>query len=401
MVKKVTDKIPEYRSTNIFGRWYFYTSFTDEYGKRKKVYAKTRRELYSKAAEKARLAEEERERRENPTVAEYCDRWLQMQSAYVKQNTLEGYTRTLKKYLVEPLGDQYMSEITGDTLKMALMPLSDCSSALNRTVNMLVKSVFYSYEANFDTEYNPSKKISLKGGKPKKEKPALTNEQVKVLLETVKGLPPEPFVRIGLYAGLRREEILALKWDSVFLDIEKPYIWVRRAWHCDHNMPVVNEEMKSKSSNRKIPIPRCLANYLRELREKSQSEYVVTDSNGKCLNYTQYRRMWDYIKVRTAGDRKIYKWVNGQKIEKTLHVQLGDHCVNRPNLVCTLDFTVSPHQLRYTYITNLIHKNVDPKTVQYLAGHKSSKLTMDVYARVKYNRPEELAPVIKKALEKE
>ena len=51
---------------------------------------------------------------------------------------------------------------------------------------------------------------------------------------------------------------------------------------------------------------------------------------------------------------------------------------------------MTPHQLRHTYITNLIHSSVDPKTVQYLAGHESSKITMDIYAKVKYNRPDEL-----------
>ena len=44
----------------------------------------------------------------------------------------------------------------------------------------------------------------------------------------------------------------------------------------------------------------------------------------------------------------------------------------------------------YDYITNLIHSSVDPKTVQYLAGPESSKITMDIYAKVKYNRPDEL-----------
>ena len=34
--------------------------------------------------------------------------------------------------------------------------------------------------------------------------------------------------------------------------------------------------------------------------------------------------------------------------------------------------------------------SVDPKTVQYLAGHENSKITMDIYAKVKYNRPEDL-----------
>lgn len=55
-----------------------------------------------------------------------------------------------------------------------------------------------------------------------------------------------------------------------------------------------------------------------------------------------------------------------------------------------LDFDVTPHQLRHTYITNLIHASVDPKTVQYFVGHENSKITMDIYAKVKYNKPDEL-----------
>ena len=50
--------------------------------------------------------------------------------------------------------------------------------------------------------------------------------------------------------------------------------------------------------------------------------------------------------------------------------------------------------LQGAYITNLIHASVDPKTVQYLAGHENSKITMDIYAKAKYNRPDELAGIL-------
>ena len=53
--------------------------------------------------------------------------------------------------------------------------------------------------------------------------------------------------------------------------------------------------------------------------------------------------------------------------------------------------------LRHTYITNLLYAGVDPKTVQYLAGHENSKTTMDIYAKVKYNKPEELFDVVNQA----
>ena len=42
------------------------------------------------------------------------------------------------------------------------------------------------------------------------------------------------------------------------------------------------------------------------------------------------------------------------------------------------------------YLGMTVNASVDPKTVQYLAGHESSKITMDIYAKVKYNRPDEL-----------
>ena len=60
----------------------------------------------------------------------------------------------------------------------------------------------------------------------------------------------------------------------------------------------------------------------------------------------------------------------------------------------SLDFDVTPHLLLHTYITNLLHAGVNPKTVQYLAGHENSKTTMDIYARVKYNKPEQLFDVV-------
>ena len=62
-----------------------------------------------------------------------------------------------------------------------------------------------------------------------------------------------------------------------------------------------------------------------------------------------------------------------------------------------MDFYITPHILRHTYITNLIYAGVDPKTVQYLAGHENSKTTMDIYCKVKYNKPKDLLPIVNRA----
>lgn len=92
--------------------------------------------------------------------------------------------------------------------------------------------------------------------------------------------------------------------------------------------------------------------------------------------------------------RVYYRYENGKRVKHTVNPVLGEKAAHNGKVIYSLDFDVTPHQLRHTYITNLIHSSVDPKTVQYLAGHESSKITMDIYAKVKYNKPDELAGVL-------
>lgn len=242
---------------------------------------------------------------------------------------------------------------------------------------------------------NPTIYLSGKnGGVPQKEKNPLTDDQVERLLDAIRGLPPYVFVMLGLYAGLRREEILALQWDSVFLDEAAPYLTVCRAWHTEHNRPVIMSELKTKAAHRDVPLPDCLAKCLREAKENSTSDYVVANSEGEPLSYTQFKRLWQYIVTRTVKERSYYRYENGKRVKHTVKPVLGERAAHNGKVVYSLDFEVTPHLLRHTYITNLIHASVDPKTVQYLAGHENSKITMDIYAKAKYNRPDELAGIL-------
>ena len=396
MAKKKSD-IPQYGTVMRSGVQYFRTRVTDADGKQVSLYATTCEELYKKETEAHQQIEDIIFRRENPTVAEYCEKWLYMKSAKISRGTLRGYRNAMDNYIVKPLGDMYLSDVTADDIKLAMIPVSKMSQGYYSTVNMLIKCIFYSAERSNLLDYNPSAGISAKGGKPKKKKDALTDEQAKRLLDAIKGLPPYVFVMIGLYAGLRREEILALQWDCVFLDVPTPYISVQRAWRSNHGRPEISTVLKTNASKRDIPIPKRLIDCLQEAKAASKSKFVVADSNGEPLSYSQFQRVWQYIVVRTAKPRYRYKYVNGQSIKILVNPTLGEHQKNNPKIVYSLDFDVTPHQLRHTYITNLLYAGVDPKTVQYLAGHKNSKTTMDIYAKIKYNKPEQLCGVVNAA----
>ena len=397
MAKK-NKSVPQYGTVTRKGILYYRTRIQDADGKPVSLYATTCEELYEKQLAAKKHVEEILFRRKHPTVAEYCEKWLLMQSAKVSSATMKGYTSDMRNYIIKPLGDMYMEEVTADDIRLALVPLTKKSEGLYNTVNMLIKCIFYSAERSELIAYNPCVGISAKGGKPTKKKDALTDQQIEVLLDTVKGLPPYLFIMICLYSGLRREEALGLQWDCVLLDAPTPYISVRRAWRSEHNRPVVSTVLKTPAAKRDIPIPKCLVDCLREAKENSISDYVIADSKGEPLAYSQFQRVWQYVVVRSTKPRKYYKYVNGESIKYTVTPTLGMTQKNQPKIRYTIDFDVTPHQLRHTYITNLLYAGVDPKTVQYLAGHENSKTTMDIYAKVKYNKPEELFEVVNDAL---
>ena len=366
-------------------------------GKYIAIYGKTPEELSEKLAVARTEIDERVYRRENPTVKEYAEKWLTMQAPHIRTTTLTDYTSKVKIYLVEPLGDKYMQEVTPDDVKMAITKAASRSASIYRSVQMLYKMIFGSAEESRVIDESPCKNLNPRGGKAPKEKQALTTEQVTTLLDAIRGLPPYPFIMLCLYAGLRREEALGLQWDSVVLDGPAPHVTVCRAWHTEHNRPVILPDLKTKAAKRTIPIPPQLVECLKELKQKSTSDFVIANRDGGALSETQWQRVWNYVKVRTVKERTYYRYVNGQKIPHTVTPVLGERAAHNNDVVYSIDFEVTPHQLRHTYITNLLLAGVDIKTVQYLAGHEHAKITLDIYAHLTYNRPEDLAEKVNRA----
>ena len=182
MAKK-KQNIPSYGTVEISGVTYFRTRITDADVKRVPIYASICEELYKKEQDARQQVQDILFRKQNPTVEDYCERWLLMRSATVTQDTLRNYRREMYKYIVGPLGNLYLSDVTADDIKLALVPVSKRAKHTFDTVNMLIKSVFYSAERSEVIDYNPAAKINAKGGVPGKPMDALTDEQVKTLVD--------------------------------------------------------------------------------------------------------------------------------------------------------------------------------------------------------------------------
>ena len=115
MAKKKKN-IPQYGTVTRKGVLYYRTRILDADGKQVSLYGTTCEELYDKEQEARRQVAEIIFHREHPTVAEYCEKWLLMQSAKVSPATLKGYASNMKNYIIKPLGDMYMEEVTADDI---------------------------------------------------------------------------------------------------------------------------------------------------------------------------------------------------------------------------------------------------------------------------------------------
>lgn len=81
-------QIPKYGTVVHNGVTYYRTRIRDADGKRVALYGKTREELYDKVEEAKRQIEDKIFRQKTPTVKEYAEKWLYMQSAHVRYTTM-------------------------------------------------------------------------------------------------------------------------------------------------------------------------------------------------------------------------------------------------------------------------------------------------------------------------
>ena len=283
---------------------------------------------------------------------EYAQEWYKIKAAGAKPKSKEAYKNALNNHVLPALGNMRVRDIKFLHIQRLMADKAKMSQASQRKILMTLNQVFNSAIENNIAEKNPAKGIAGGGALPQPKKP-LSPEQQKALLEAVKGTRAEIFVMLCLLAGLRREEALGMLWSSVHHD-PVPYIDVVHTITFDGNKAIHSNEMKTKASLRKVPIPDTLAAKLIRAQKNADSVFVVPSAKGQPMTLSAFRNMWNKV----------------------------------PPLV---SFYVSPHLLRHTYVTELCARGIDVKKIQYLAGHSDVKMTLSVYAHVVDNSPEELA----------
>ena len=356
------------------------------------IYGKTKAERDAKVdAQKAAWALEDAAV-DSPYVWQYAAQWFSVASASMSEDRKASVRREINQNILPVIGGKKLADVTADDLKEVMAGRAQLAMTTQEKTRQVLRRIFGDAEEAGKILRDPARRLKTAGGKPTAPKDALTEKQQQILLDTVKDLPVKLFIYLGLYAGLRREEICALRWDCVDLDSPAPSIRVRRAcrWIAN-NRPEVSDVLKSSAAWRDIPIPPVLVKELAAAHSASESPWVIHNTKGEPWSYATLRSAWDSVRARSAGPvrRRRKDPATGEMVSVVEEKRLGDRVRNHAASV-TIDFPVTPHILRHTYVTRLILGGVDLKRVQYLAGHADAKITLEIYTSLMGHRPEDL-----------
>ena len=362
------------------------------------IYGHTAAERDAKVdAQLAAWAAEE-ESRSSPFVWQYCAQWYAANSPGMSEARRAAVAREINENILPVIGQMKMADVTSDDLKRVMAGRAKWSKATQEKTRQVVRRIFADADEAGKVKKDPSRHLKA-GGRPAEKIDALTPDQQATFLAAVDALPVRLFCYLALFAGLRREEICALPWRCVDLDAKAPSIKVRQVvrW-IRNNAPEISPVLKSSAAWRTIPIPPVLAGALRAARDaltpeerSDTSRCVIVNQSGAPWSYATLRSAWDSVKARSTGTvlRTVKDPKTGEKKTVELVKKLGDRVRNHAAVV-SIDFPVSPHTLRHTYITRLILGGMDLKRVQYLAGHADAKITLDIYTSLMGHRPEDL-----------
>lgn len=193
----------------------------------------------------------------------------------------------------------------------------------------------------------------------------LTIDEVKKILTEAKEEYLYPIIVLTLYTGLRKGEVMALKWDNI--DFEKNELYVKGSL-CrvvvERNLDGRSLydykilEPKTTKSKRTIPLLPCAIEAL-EIQKKRQEQDKIT--------YGLIYQDEGYIFARKDG-----RYLEQRSFMNDYHTFMKKYEIT----------DIRFHDLRHTFASLLLEAGESPKIIQELLGHSTITTTMDIYAHI-------------------
>ncbi len=275
------------------------------------------------------------------TFEEFKDLYIEHISLYMQENTIKLYHMALKHF--ESLYKLEMNRINTLHIQSCIdkMVVAGLSYGSIKTYKNRITSIFNSSVTKYNIlSVSPATNLEIKTPKEPSKKRALTDNDLKDLINKTQNMKYKVMFSLAGMCGLRLGEILGLKWDKI--DFKNNTITIDIQWKNLPNNSVGFGELKSANSYRTVPMPPLVRKLL--LQWKSNS---ITDIHNRVIIYKNVTGLTSLLK----------------------------------NYIKKIGYDLSIHELRHTYATALISNGVDFKTVAKLMGHDIEQ-TMKTYSHV-------------------
>ncbi len=292
------------------------------------------------------------------TVGEYLDQWLRDYCwPNLTPRSAESYAYIVSHHIAPALGRMLLTQLRPEHLQHLY---SDKQVALSpRTVQYIHATLHKALGTAVKMgklAINPADRVDP----PKQKRHELMvwdESEVNRFLEHAKTTEYYPFCYLALFTGMRRSELLALKWGDV--DLLLCRLSVRRTLHQLHNGKVVYGEPKTERSKRLITLTPSTAMVLRDHREYQDSLRVAlgqpaqTDDNLVFCHYDG--SPW-------LPDSLTHTWARLAKEAGVKHISL--------------------HAARHTHASLMLKQGTHVKVVSERLGHANITTTLNTYSHV-------------------
>ena len=375
------------------GRYYCVLSYTDYTGKRKQTWKATGLSVRGnkKRAEQMLMElrksfvvpegpTEDLEIREGMLFTEFMKAWLEVVRTTVVPTTFGGYQTTVEKKFIpyfEPKGLALANVQAKDLQSFYLHEMKTLSGTTVKHEHALLHKILkYAYRMDL-ISHNPADKVDP----PRAERfegSAYTEEELALLIEKSWDHKLGLLIYITALLGLRRSEVLGLRWKSIDFEENKITInhTVTEARVDGETVIIASDRTKTKSSYRSFPMSDTVREKLLAWREVQKRYRKIC---GNCYNMKDI----DYVFTDEMGNRF-----------KPRYIEDAFPKILERNGLRKIRF----HDLRHT-CASLMHKmGLSPKEVQDYLGHSTVSVTLNIYTHLDWSSKENAAKVMENAV---
>ena len=275
-----------------------------------------------------------------------------------KPSAIRGYEAALRSRVLPDLGGAKLASVSrADVQDLAdrLLAQGLDASTIRNTL-MPLRAIYRRAVARGEMAVNPTTGVELPAVRGRRDRIASPEEAAKLLAP----LPDEdrPVWATAMYAGLRRGELMALRWEDV--DLAAGVIRVERAWDAKSRVLVAP---KSRAGRRSVPVPAVLRDHL--------LEHKLRTGRSSGLIFGRGLAPFD---PAALGVRAARAWKGAEPI--TLH------------------------EARHTFASLMIAAGVNAKALATYMGHASVTITYDRYGHLMPGNEDEAAALLDAYLER-